>query len=180
MGKNTGPDKLGDILSVLPGIINIPIIKFIGQDDQKKYNKNEGYQTKCDKQLFLGSFSGNTLRGRRCHLAEDSFWLPRCCQNGEVPFRLEHPRGLFNTCHMGRDSGYFFVTNTNYHRVFGHQRGEFVGSLFCNYVLYLFDQIPFVLSGQIWVIGRNRYPLLPVAGGAEFIDIKFLTILGRG
>jgi hypothetical protein len=64
MGKNTGPDKLGDILSVLPGLINIPIIKFIGQDDQKKYNKDKGYQTKGHKQLFLGSFSGNALSGR--------------------------------------------------------------------------------------------------------------------
>jgi hypothetical protein len=73
MGKNTGPDKLGDILSVLPGLINIPIIKLIGQDDQKKYNKDKGYQTKGHKQLFLGSFSGNVLIGRRSHLAEASF-----------------------------------------------------------------------------------------------------------
>ena len=80
--------------------------------------------------------------------------------------------GLLNICHMGRDSGYFFVTNTNYDRVFGHQQGEFVGSLFCNYVLHLIDQIPFVLLGQIWVIGSNRCPLLPVAGRAEFIDIS--------
>jgi hypothetical protein len=73
MGKNTGPDKLGDILSVLPGLINIPVIKFIRQDDQKKYHKNKRYQTKGHQQLFLGSFSGKALSGRRCHLAEGSF-----------------------------------------------------------------------------------------------------------
>jgi hypothetical protein len=74
MGKNTGPDKFGDILSVLPGLINIPIIKFIRQDDQKKYNKDKGYQTKGHKQLFLGSFPGNALMGRMCHQAEGSFF----------------------------------------------------------------------------------------------------------
>jgi hypothetical protein len=73
MGKNTGPDKLGDILSVLPGLIDIPIIKFIGQDDQKKHNEYKGYQTKGPKQLFLGSFPGNALIGRMCHLADSSF-----------------------------------------------------------------------------------------------------------
>jgi hypothetical protein len=87
---------------------------------------------------------------------------------------------LLYVCHMGRDSGYFFVTYTNDDRVFGHQQGEFVGSLFCNDVLHLIDQVPFVLSGQIGVIGSNRYPLLPVAGCTKFIDIKSFTILGRG
>ncbi len=79
--------------------------------------------------------------------------------------------------HVGRDKGDFFVAHTNYNRVFGHQQGEFVRSLFCDYVLDLIDQILLVLLGKIRVIGSNRYPLLPVAGCTEFIDIKAFTIL---
>ena len=41
---------------------------------QKKYNKDQGYQTKGPKQLFLGSFTGNALRRRRCHLTGSSFF----------------------------------------------------------------------------------------------------------
>jgi hypothetical protein len=175
MGKNAGPDKLGDILSVLPGLIDIPVIKFIGQDDHKKYNEYKGYQTKGHEQLFLGSFSGNALSGRRCHLAEVPFQLRSSFKTTSKPLWT-----LLDIGQMGRDSGYFFITDTGYDRVFGHQQGEFVGPFFGNDVLHLIDQIPLVLFGQIRVIGSNRFPPLPVAGRTKFIDIQFFTILGRG
>jgi len=63
MGKKSGPDKFGNIMSVVPCIVNIPFIEFIRQYNQKKYNKNKRYQTKGKKQLFLRSFSGNALMG---------------------------------------------------------------------------------------------------------------------
>jgi hypothetical protein len=90
MGKNTGPDKHGDILRVEPGLINIPIIKFIGQDEQKKYNKDKRYQTKGHKQLFLRSFPGNALMGRMDHFAEESLFYPVVAKMAKFLFGLNN------------------------------------------------------------------------------------------